>query len=69
MDSPDCLLSLLSILVFLLFSFFCFLHFLVVGSVRQIELTHVGFRAHVKIAYRIVSYAMAMYDTSLVRVD
>jgi len=35
---------------------FLFLHFLVVGSVRQIKLTHVGFRAHVKIASRIVSY-------------
>jgi len=69
MDSPDCLLSFLSILVFYFLVFLFFLHFLVVGSVRQIELTHVGFRAHVKIAYRIVSYAMAMYDTSLVRVD
>ena len=38
------------------FYFFCFLHFLVVGSVRQIKLTYVGFRAHVKIASRIVSY-------------
>jgi len=36
---------------FLLLVFFLFLHFLVVGSV-----THVGFRAHVKIASRIVSY-------------
>ena len=35
---------------------FLFLHFLVVGSVRLIKLTHVGFRAHVKIASRIVSY-------------
>ena len=34
---------------------FPFLHFLVVGSVRQIKLTHVGFRAHVKIASRDVS--------------
>ena len=40
---------------FLLFVFFLFLHFLVVGSVRKIKLTHVGFRAHVKIASRIVS--------------
>jgi len=40
----------------LLFSFFSVLHFLVVGSVRQIKLTRVGFRAHVKIASRIVSY-------------
>jgi len=56
MDFPDCLLLLLSISVFLLFSFFLFLHFLVVSSVRQIKLTYVGFRAHVKIASRIVSY-------------
>ena len=41
---------------FLLFTFFLFLHFLVVGSVRQIKPTHVDFRAHVKIASRIVSY-------------
>ena len=34
---------------------FMFLHFLVVGSVRKIKLTHVGFRALVKIAPRIVS--------------
>ena len=34
--------------------FFCFYTFLVVGSVRQIKLTCVGFRAHVKIACRIV---------------
>ena len=31
-------------------------YLLVVGSVRYIKLTHVGFRAHVKIASRIVSY-------------
>ena len=37
------------------FSVFLFLHFLVVVSVRQIKLTHVGFRAHVKISSRIVS--------------
>ena len=55
MDSPDCLLTLLSTCVFLLFSFSVF-HFLVVGSVRLTKLTHVGFRAHVKIASRIVSY-------------
>ena len=55
MDFRDCLLLLLSISVFLLFSFFCFYTFLVVGSVRQIKLTYVGFRAHVKIASRIVS--------------
>ena len=40
---------------FLLFRFSVF-HFLVVGSVRQIKLTYVGFRAHVKIASRIVLY-------------
>jgi len=40
---------------FLLFSF-SVLHLLVVVSVRQIKLTHVGFRAHIKIASRIVSY-------------
>ena len=38
------------------FQFFCFYTFLVVGSVRQIKLTYVGFRARVKIASRIVSY-------------
>jgi len=41
---------------FLLISFFLFLHFFVDGSVRWIKLTHVGFRARVKIASRIVSY-------------
>jgi len=55
MDFPDCLLLLLSISVFLLFSFFLFYTFLVVVSVRYIKLTYVGFRAHVKIASRIVS--------------
>ena len=54
MDSPDCLLLFLGISVFY-FQFFLFLYFIVVGSVRQIKLTHVGFRAHVKIASRIVS--------------
>ena len=56
MDFPYCLLLLLSISVFFTFQFFCFYIFLVVGSVRQIKLTYVGFRAHVKIASRIVSY-------------
>jgi len=51
---PRLLLLLLSISVFT-FSLFCFT-LLVVGSVRQIKLTHVGFRTHVKIASRIVSY-------------
>jgi len=41
--------------LFLLLSF-SVLHFLVVGSMHQIKLTHVGFRAHVKIASRIISY-------------
>jgi len=41
MDSPDCLLTLLSISVFY-FLVFLF-HFLVVGFVRQIKLTRVGF--------------------------
>ena len=45
---------------FLLFSFSVLVCFtlLVVGSVRQITPTHVSFRAHVKIASRIVSYRM-----------
>ena len=46
---------------FLLLVFFLFLHFLVVVSVRQIKLTHVGFRAHVYIASRIVSYRRPTY--------
>ena len=40
----------------LYFLLFFVLHFLVVGFVRQTEPTHVGFRARVKIASRIVSY-------------
>ena len=43
------------------FLVFLFLHFLVVGSVRYIKLTHVGFRAHVKIASQIVSYRIVSY--------
>jgi len=43
MDSPDCLLTLLSISVFYVLVFFLFFRFLVVGSVRQIKLTHVSF--------------------------
>ena len=50
MDSPDYLLLLLAY-PFLVFLFYTFS----VGSVRLIRLTHVGFRAHVKIAYRIVT--------------
>jgi len=55
MDSPDSLLVISGHTCFLLLVFILFLHFLVVGSVRQIKLTHVGFRAHVKIASRIVT--------------
>ena len=51
----DCLLLFLSMSVFYLLVFL-FLHFFVVGCVRLIKLTRVGFRAHVKIASRIVSY-------------
>jgi len=46
----------------LLFSF-SVLHFLVVVSVRLIKLTHVDFRAHVKIASRIVSYRIVNTET------
>jgi len=38
------------------FLVFLFYNFLVVVSVRYIKATYVGFRAHVKIASRIVSY-------------
>ena len=55
MDFPDCLLLLLSISVFLLFSFFS-VFTLFSCRFRAIKLTYVGFRAHVKIASRIVSY-------------
>ena len=41
-----------------LLSRFSVLHFLVVGSVLSINLTHVDFQAHVKIASRIVSYVV-----------
>ena len=41
---------------FLLFSFSGFFSILVVGSVREIKLIHVSFRAYIKIASRIVSY-------------
>ena len=47
------------------FLVFLFLHFLVFGSVWYIKLTHVGFRAHVKIASKIVSYRLA-HGTSTV---
>jgi len=53
-DSPDCLPILLSIPVFYFLFFFGFFHFSVVGSVRQIKLTCVSFRAHVETASRVV---------------
>ena len=56
MDSPDCLLLLLSIFRLLLFGFSVFTLF----SCRFNKLTHVGFRAPVKIASRIVSYRTAL---------
>ena len=62
MDSPDFYCYFWAY-PFLLFSFSVF-HFLVAGSVRQIKLTHVGFRAHVKIASRIVSYRIARSSQS-----
>jgi len=66
MDYPDCLLLFLSISVFYFFSFSVFT-LLVVAFVRQIKLTHVGFRAHVKIASRIVSYRTRYLVISLSR--
>ena len=58
---------LLSITVFLLASF-SVLQLLVVVSVRQIKLTRVGSRAHVKIASRrpVVSYRIVSYRTPAV---
>ena len=54
---------MLLLLTYLLLLFsFSVLQFLVVVSMRQIKLTYVGFRAHVKIASRIVSYVQ--YFTS-----
>jgi len=48
---------MLLLLTYLLLLYsFSVLQFLVVVSVRQIKPTYVGFRAHVKIASRIVSY-------------
>ena len=57
MDSPDFTVTS-EHMFFFLFSF-SLLHFLVVVSVRQIKLTHVGFRAQVKIAY-LVSYRIVL---------
>ena len=56
MNSSDCLPLLLRTSVCIFLNFFSVLHFSVVGSVLWIKLTYVGFRAHVKIASRIVSY-------------
>ena len=39
------------------FLVFLFIHFLLVGFVQYIKPTHVGFRVHVKIASRIVSFS------------
>jgi len=55
MDSPRLFAVTSEHIGLLLFSF-SVLHFLVVGSVRLIKLTHVGLQAHVKIVSRIVSY-------------
>ena len=54
-DSPDCLP--ISVFYFLVFLFF---HFLVVGSVRYIKLTHVSFWLHVKVASRIILYRLSV---------
>jgi len=43
------------------------LHFLVVSSVRYIKLTHVGFRAHVKIASRVVSYPTPCFKNMMTK--
>ena len=56
MDSPYRLFTDTSRHIRFLLLVCVFLHFLVAGSVRWIELTRVGFRAHVKIASRIVSH-------------
>ena len=61
----DCLLLFLSMSVFY-FLVFLFLHFFVVGCERLIKLTRVGFRAHVKIASRIVSYRIVVVSPDVV---
>jgi len=61
MDSPYRLFTDTSGHIRFLLLVCVFLHFLVVGSVRWIELTHVGFRAHVKIASRVVSYRIVSH--------
>ena len=48
----------------LYFLVFSVLHFLVVFTVWYIKLIHVGFRAHVKIASRIVSYCNILRNLS-----
>ena len=63
-DSPDWLQILLSISVFT-FQFFCCFHILVVGSVLSINLTHVIFWTHVKIASRIESYIRVRFELRL----
>jgi len=55
MDSPRLFTVISQHICFSTFSF-SVLHFLVVGSVQ-----HVSFRAHVKIASRIVSYRIVAY--------
>ena len=49
--------------LFSTFSFLCFYTFQLSVSVWQIKLTHVGFRAHVKITSRIVSYRIITFLT------
>jgi len=57
MDSPDCLLLFLSIYVFYFRFFLVYTLFSCrFRAVDYAELTHVGFRAHVNIASRIVLY-------------
>jgi len=55
MDFPDCLLYFLAYPSFY-FLVFLFLHFFSCRFRAVDKLTYVGFRAHVKIASRIVSY-------------
>ena len=54
----------ISVFTFQVFFLF-FLHFLVVVSARQIKLTHVGLRAHVKTASRVVSCWRGVHLRSL----
>ena len=59
-DSPDCLPILLSIPVFY-FVVFLFFHFLVLGSVRYIKLTHASFDCTLK--YHLVSRVWVVSET------